>query len=176
MAGQFEALDDFLSDGLTLPVTGTDGVTREYHIPEPSAEAGIKVERITSLAARLAAGGTAPTKPVLDDDEEIDLYRLCLGDSYDRLRAETSWAMFKHVALTTMLWITADEDTALEYWRTGEAPGKAARNRAQRRQLQRGSSAKGAANGTPSPASTSGTRAASPHRSRGGRGRSRTQT
>ncbi len=170
MAGTFEALDDFLSDGLVLPVRGKDKVVREYLIPDPSAEAGIKVERITTLAARLAAGGTAPERPVLDDDEELDLYRLCLGEAYDRLQADLSWSMFKHVALTAMFWITADEETALEYWRTGEAPGKAGKNRAERRQMSRASSAKGAANGTPSPGSTSGTRAASQRRSRGGRG------
>lgn len=167
----FEALDDFLSDGLDLPVKGADGVVREYHIADPSAEAGIKIERITSLAARLAAGGTAPETKVLDDQEELDLYKLCLGDAYQRLRAETSWSMFKHVSLTVMFWITTDEDTALQYWRTGEAPGKAARNRAERRQQQRGSSASAAANGTRPPGSTSGTRAESQHRNRGGRGR-----
>ena len=169
--GVFEALDDFLSDGLDLPVKGADGVVREYHIADPSAEAGIKIERITSLAARLAAGGARPDQPVLDDEAELDLYRLCLGDAYDMLRAETSWSMFKHVSLTVMFWVTTDEDTALQYWRTGEAPGKAARNRAERRQMSRGSSAKAAANATQSPASTSGTRAGSQHRSRGGRGR-----
>ncbi|MEU6535506.1 hypothetical protein [Streptomyces sp. NPDC047000] len=167
----FEALDDFLSDGLLLPVKCADGVTREYHIPDPSAEAGIKIERITSLAARLAAGGAAPEGPVLDDREELDLYRLCLGDAYEKLRAETSWSMFKHVSLTVMFWITTDEDTALAYWRTGEAPGKAARNRAERRRQQRGSSASAAASGTRSLASTSGTRAGSRRRSRGSGGR-----
>lgn len=178
MAGSktFEALDDFLSDGLDLPVKGEDGVVREYHIADPSAEAGIKIERITSLAARLASGGTAPETPVLDDDEELDLYKLCLGDAYEKLKTETSWSMFKHVSLTVMFWITTDEDTALEYWRTGDAPGKAARNRAERRQMSRGSSAKAAANATRSPDSTSGTRAGSQHRNRGGRGRGRPQT
>jgi hypothetical protein len=172
----FEALDDFLSDGLDLPVRGTDGVVREYHIADPTAEAGIKIERITTFAARLAAGGAAPEGRVLDDEEEIDLYRLCLGEAYEKLRAETSWSMFKHVSLTVMFWITTDEDTALQYWRTGEAPGKAARNRAERRQMSRASSAKGAAKGTPSPASTSGTKAASRPRSKGGHGKGRRQT
>lgn len=167
--GNFEALDDFLSDGLDLPVKGKDNVVREYHIDDPSAEAGIKIERITTLAARLAAGGSAPEGRVLDDDEELDLYKLCLGSAYDKLKAETSWSMFKHAALTVMFWITTDEDTARQYWATGEAPGKAGRNRAQRRQMSRGSSAKAAVNGTRSPASTNGTRAASQHR-RGGQG------
>ncbi|MFC9680010.1 hypothetical protein [Streptomyces sp. NPDC056948] len=176
MAGQFEALDDFLSDGLDLPVKGEDGVVREYHIPDPSAQAGVKIERITSLAARLAAGGTAPDTAVLNDEEELDLYRLCLGPAYDKLLAETSWSMFKHVSLTVMFWITTDEDTARQYWATGEAPGKAARNRAERRQMSRASSGGAAANGTRSPASTSGTRAELQRRNRGGRGRNRTQT
>jgi hypothetical protein len=175
MAGTFEALDDFLSDGLDLPVRGNDGRVRVYHIPEPTAEAGIRVERITSFAARLASGGAAPETKVLDDEEELDLYRLCLGDAYERLRAELSWSMFKHVSLTVMLWITADDETALEYWKTGELPGKAARNRAQRRQTSPASSARAAANGTPSPASTNGTRTASQRR-KGGRGRARPQT
>jgi hypothetical protein len=178
MAGgsTFEALDDFLSEGLDLHVRGKDDVVREYHIADPSAEAGIKIERITSMAARLAAGGSAPEGRVLDDDEEIDLYRLCLGDTYDRLKAEVSWSMFKHVAMTVMFWITTDEETALEYWKTGEAPGKAAKNRAERRQMSRASSAKGAANGTPSPGSTSGTKAASKRRSKPGRGKALQQT
>lgn len=175
MAG-FEALDDFLDDGITLPVRGKDDVVREYHIADPSAEAGLRIDRITTLAASLAAGKAAPDQPVLDDDEERDLYRLCLGDSYQDLKRDLSWSMFKHVSLTVMFWITADEETALEYWRTGEAPGKAGRNRAERRQMSRASSAKGAANGTPSPASTSGTRAASQSRGRGGRGQGRRST
>lgn len=177
MAGSFEALDDFLDDGITLPVRGKDDVVREYHIADPSAEAGLRIDRITTLAARLAAGQAAPEQPVLDDDEERDLYRLCLGDAYPQLKADLSWSMFKHVSLTVMFWITADEDTALEYWRTGEAPGKAGRNRAERRQMSRASSAKGAANRTRSPASTSGTKAASSkRRSKGGGGQVRRST
>ncbi|MFJ6566219.1 hypothetical protein ACIQNU_02275 [Streptomyces sp. NPDC091292] len=168
MAADFQALDDFLGDGLELPVRGRDGVERIYHIEDPSAEDGIKIERITSLAARLAAGGAAPEGKVLDDEGEIDLYRLCLGAAYEPLRAEVSWSMFKHVALTVMFWVTTDSETAQQYWATGQHPGKA-RNREQRRQAQRGSSASAAANTTSGPASTSGTRAASkPRRRRGG--------
>lgn len=175
-AGNFEALDDFLDDGITLPVRGKDDVVREYHIADPSAEAGLRIDRITTLAARLAAGRAAPDLPVLDDDEEKDLYRLCLGDAYPQLKTDLSWSMFKHVALTVMFWITADEETALEYWRTGETPGKAGRNRAERRQTSRASSAKAAANGTRKQASTSGTRAASQRRSKAGRGQDRRST
>ncbi|KMS71301.1 hypothetical protein ACH49_24705 [Streptomyces leeuwenhoekii] len=166
----FEALDAFLDDYLDLPVRGRDGQTRVYRIEEPSAEDGIRIERITSLAARLAAGGRAPDTPVLDDEEELDLYRMCLGDAYEQLRKELKWGAFKHVALTVMFWVTTDKETAQQFWQTGQQPGKA-RNRTERRQASRGSSASAAANTTPSPASTSGTRAASRRRSRGGRDR-----
>ncbi|KJK40219.1 hypothetical protein UK15_07655 [Streptomyces variegatus] len=176
MAGcnPFEALDDFLEEGLDLPVRGKDGEVRTYHIADPSAEAGVKIERITSYAARLAAGGTRPGAKVLDDDEEIDLYKLCLGDAYGRLMAEVSWSMFKHVSLTTMFWVTTDRDTALEYWRTRQHPGKAPRNRAERRQGRPDTSESAGASMTRSPASTSGTRAGSRRRSGRGRGRSGT--
>ncbi|OKJ42278.1 DUF7426 family protein [Streptomyces sp. CB01580] len=156
----FGALDAFLDDYLELPVTGRDGVERVYRIEDPPAEDGIRIERITTLAARLVAGGSGVDTQQLDDEQELDLYRICLGDAYDQLRADLSWGRFKHVALTAMMWITADRETAESYWQTGTGPGKA--NRAARRSASRASSAKGAASTTRKPASTSGTRAASP--------------
>ncbi|MEU1141775.1 hypothetical protein ABZ392_33705 [Streptomyces sp. NPDC005885] len=162
----FEALDNFLEDYLELPVRGRDGEIRVYRIDDPSAEDGIKIERITSLAARLAAGGKAPNAPVLDDDEEQNLYKMCLGAAYEPLMREVGWAQFKHIALTAMFWVTTDKDTAKQFWKTGQQPGKAP-NRETRRQASRGSSASAAASGTRSPASTSGTRAGSQHRNRG---------
>ncbi|MFE5852018.1 hypothetical protein ACFQ61_02160 [Streptomyces sp. NPDC056500] len=156
MSGKgFEALSEFLDDFLELPVTGTDGVERIYRIEDPSAEDGVKIERITTLAARMAMGGAEPTAPALNDEEEIDLYRMCLGGAYDALEAEVSWSRFKHVALTAMLWITADRETAQTYWSTGNTPGKA--NRATRRQAKR-DSASGAAGTTKPRASSSGTK------------------
>lgn len=167
-AADFEALDAFLDDYLELPVKGRDGQVRTYRIEDPSAEDGVRIERITSLAARLAAGGTAPQTEVLGDDEERDLYRMCLGDAYEPLMREVKWGPFKHVALTAMFWVTTDKETAQEFWKSGQQPGKAQANRAARRQASRGSSASATANGTPSPASTNGTRAGSRHRSKGG--------
>ncbi|WP_032769832.1 DUF7426 family protein [Streptomyces sp. CNS654] len=160
MSGEFAALGDFLDDYLELPVQGRDGETRTYRIEDPAAEDGLRIERITTLAARLAAGGEAPTAPVLDDQEELDLYRMCLGDTYEQLLADVRWSRFRHVALTAMMWITADRETAASYWATGNAPGKAL-NRAERRSAKRDSSAKGAGSTTPRPGSTSGTRAGS---------------
>ncbi|AGK80397.1 hypothetical protein SFUL_5509 [Streptomyces microflavus DSM 40593] len=161
MAAGFAALGDFLDDALELPVTGLDKVERTYRIEGPSALDGVRIERVTTLAARLAAGGSAVDAPALDDEQEIDLYRMCLGSAYDQLLADVSWAAFRHVALTSMMWITADRETAEAYWATGNAPGKAP-SRAERRSATRASSAKGAASTTKPRASTSGTRAVSP--------------
>ncbi|MEU2443563.1 hypothetical protein ABZ588_08585 [Streptomyces althioticus] len=170
-SNQFEALDDFLDDYLELPVRIRGGEVRVYRIEDPPAEDGIRIERVTTLAARLAAGQKAPDAPVLDDDEERDLYRLCLGDTYDEMLDDgVGWAQFKHVAMTAMFWVIADKETAAEFWRTGQQPGKAG-NRADRRaQARRSTSASGGASTTPQPGSTSGTRAGS--RPRGRRGRS----
>ncbi|MFE6103182.1 hypothetical protein ACFVQ4_24940 [Streptomyces laurentii] len=165
---EFGALGAFLDEYLELPIKGRDGTMRTYRIEEPPAEDGIRIERVTALAARLAAGSRGSDAAVLDDDAELDLYRMCLGDQYDRLVAELGWGAFKHVALTVMFWVTTDKDTAAKYWATGQQPGKAP-NRAARRQESRDSSASAAANTTPSPASTSGTRAASRHRGKGRR-------
>lgn len=173
MAGEaFEALDAFLDDYLELPVRGRDGETRVYRIEDPPAEDGLRIERITTLAARLAAGGKRPDAPVLDDEEEKDLFRLCLGDAYDQLLTDgVKWAQFKHVALTAMFWVVADKETAAEFWRTRQQPGKAANREARRAQERRGTSGSGGASTTRSPASTSGTRAGS--RRRRGRGQGR---
>ncbi|MFB6787697.1 hypothetical protein ACFCWT_13575 [Streptomyces olivaceus] len=173
MADTFEALDAFLDEYLDLPVRGRDGQVRVYRIEEPSAEDGIRIERVTSLAARLAAGGTAPDKPVLDDDEESDLYRMCLGPAYDQLRTEVGWSAFKHVALTAMFWVVSDKETASEFWRTGQQPGKAGNRQARRAQEKHGTSGSAGASTTRSQGSTSGTRAGSRRRGkRGGAARS----
>jgi hypothetical protein len=175
MANDFEALDNFLDDYLDLPVKGRDGTTRVYRIEDPSAEDGIRIERVTTLAVRLASGGTAPDTPVLNDEEEQDLFRLCLGDTYEQLLADgVRWGPFKHVALTAMFWVTSDKDTAKQFWRTGQQPGKAPNRETRRRQLP-GSSGSAAASSTKPPASTSGTRVGSKPRSKGnGKGKPRT--
>lgn len=165
MAASFEALSDFLDDYLELPLTGTDGTLRTYRIPSPPAEDGLRVSRITTMAARLMATGTDPGADALDDTEELDLYRMCLSEGvYDRLRAEVDWSRFKLVALTAMYWITADRDTAHAYWTAGGDPSRLAPNRAARRQPKRNSSESAAASTTQSRGSTSGTKAGSPRK------------
>lgn len=170
MAASFEALDDFLDDWLELPVRGTDGVQRTYRIPSPPAEDGIRVERITTMAARLMAKGAGPDADGLDDAEELDLYRLTLGDVYDQLLADVPWSRFKLAALTAMYWIIADRETAHAYWAAGGDPSRLAPNRAARRRNP-GSSESAAASTTPSRGSTNGTKAGSPRSGKGKRRR-----
>ncbi|WP_042170339.1 hypothetical protein [Streptomyces sp. NBRC 110035] len=177
MAGEpFEALDQFLDDFLELPVKGKDGELRVYRIEDPSAEDGIRIERITTLAARLAAGEKRPTVEVLDDEEERDLYRMCLGAAYDEMLADgVGWSRFKHVALTSMFWVISDKETAEEFWKTGQQPGGKAPNReARRAQAKHATSGSAGASTTRSPSSSSGTKAGS--RRRRGRGQGRSQT
>lgn len=171
----FAALDAFLDEYLDLPVQGTDGETRVYRIEDPSAEDGMKIERITAMAARLAAGQKAsPNVELLNDQEELDLYRMCLGAAYESLLKEVRWGPFKHVALTAMFWVTTDKDTAKEFWRTGNQPGKAPNRAARRAQAKPDSSGSDAANSTRQPGSSSGTRGS--RRRRGGQGRASRQT
>jgi len=155
MAARFAALDELLDEALELPVG-----EKVYRIPSPPAEDGLRIERITTLAARIVAGGADPETEALDDQEELDLYRLCLGPVYDELREDgVSWAVFRHVALTAMFWITADRETAEAYWSSGGDPSRVAPNRAARR--RQGSSGSAAGSTTRSRGSTSGTKAAS---------------
>jgi hypothetical protein len=153
MARTFAALDAVLDDAIELPA-GPNGEV--YRIEGPPAEDGLRIERIMSLATRLAAGGEVKNTEVLDDDQELDLYRAALGGTYDQLLADLSWPRFKHVAMTVVFWITADLDTAERYWASGGDPNRAAPNRATRRAGTR-SSGTAAATSTPRRGSTSGT-------------------
>ncbi|MFI0530321.1 hypothetical protein ACH3XX_09755 [Streptomyces scabiei] len=170
MAAQFEALGDFLDDWLELPVRGKDGQMRTYRIPSPPAEDGLRVEEITKAAARLFLNGTSPDEELLDDDEEASLYRTVLGSMHDEILADLSWTRFRHVALTTMVWIVHDRDSAAKYWAAGSDPSRLAPNREARRQRRSAPSASAAASTTRSRGSTSGTRAGSRRRGRQGGG------
>lgn len=151
MAARFGALDELFDDALELPIKG-----KTYKIPSPSAEDGLKVQQITTLAARMLSGGEADDAEVLDDDEELDLLKLCLGPVYDELKADgVSWAWIKHVGLTAMFWITSDLETAEAYWNAAGNPEALAPNREARRAAKKNGSA--AAKSTRSRGSTSGT-------------------
>jgi hypothetical protein len=166
MAARFEALDAFLDDALELPVPDGEGGTRVWRIPSPPAEDGLRVERLLSLAARVSQGLTIDDD-ALGDDEEIDLYRLALGDVYDELReAGVSWTWLRHVAMTSVAWITGGQEHAARYWATAgdpsrQAPANRATRRAQQKPRTSGGTGSAGASATRSRGSTSGTRAGS---------------
>ncbi|WP_046495080.1 DUF7426 family protein [Streptomyces odonnellii] len=149
--GRFKALDDFQDDALTLPVRFRDGTMRDVIIPGPSAEVGLKIQKVMESGLALAVAGADPSQEVLDDARELDLYRDALGPRHDELLAGLDWPFFKHVAITAVLWIAHDSETAERYWTAGGDPSRQAPNR----ETRRASSA--AAKSTRTRGSTSGT-------------------
>lgn len=149
----FKTLEEFLGDSLPLPVKCKDGTVRTFTIPSPPAEDGLRIEKIMSEGLRAANGGSPLDDAVLDDAEEVDLYRMALGSAYDDVFQHLDWPRFRHVAMTAVMWITGGLDIAEQYWNSDGDPkaAQAAQNRAQRR------ASSAAANTTKRPASTSGT-------------------
>lgn len=148
---RFEALDELFDETLELPIKG-----KTYRIPSPSAEDGLRVQRITTMATRLMEKGEAVDTELLDDDEERDLIELCLGPAQAEMVAnKVDWSWLRHAGLTAMFWITAGADAAEKYWNSGGNPELMAPNRETRRAAKKNGSA--AAKSTPKRGSTSGT-------------------
>lgn len=173
MGGRFEALDELLDEFIELPVPVGDrdeqGKQRriKYRIESPSGRDGLKIEAITQAAVTLVQGGEDIDTELLDDDEERDTFKLLLGDVYETmLKDGVKWVWLRHSALTVLMWVNSGLNTAEQYWASAGDPERLARNRAERRSKQQGSSA--AAKSTRRRASTSGT-----NRGRGTGGRQR---
>jgi hypothetical protein len=147
----FKVLEEFLGDGLELPVRCKDGELRTFTIPPPAAEDGLTVEKIMAEGLRAADGGAPLNSQQLNDAEEIDLYRMALGSAYDDLLKHLDWPRFQHVAKTAVMWITGGLDMAEQWWNSDGTPKALAPNRAARR------NSSAAAKKTPKRASTSGT-------------------
>ncbi|MEV0438943.1 hypothetical protein AB0I84_09535 [Streptomyces spectabilis] len=140
-----EAIDEFLNEPMVLPIGG-----RRYTIPPPSADTGVRVQRLMRAAATAVNGGDVNTELLGDTDEEA-LYRDLLGTAYDTMRADhVNFPALKAAAQAVMTWITHDRATAERVWAAGGDPNRLTPpNRLQRRS--------GGANTTPHPGSTSGT-------------------
>lgn len=152
MARRFEAVDELLDDALELPVRG-----KVYRIPSPSSEDGIRVQKLVEAAARMYEGGEGAEAEVLDDEEEVNVIRLCLGDVENELIADgVSWAWRRHVGITAMFWIANGPEFAERYWEAAGDPERLAPNREARRKAAR-SNGSAAASKTPRRGSTSGT-------------------
>lgn len=148
MPGKFESLNELLDETIDLPIMG-----KVYKVQSPSSRDGLKVEKITNIAIAMANGGKNIDTQVLDDDEERDLFRLCLGDTYQELLEDgVPWVWLRHAALTAMMWISTGMTAAEKYWASAGNPETQAPNRAARR-----ATGSAAVNSTQKRGSTSGT-------------------
>ncbi|WP_309029145.1 DUF7426 family protein [Streptomyces alfalfae] len=155
MSARFQALDELFDEALELPVKG-----KTYKIASPSGNDGLRIQRITTLAARLMSGGEAVDTEVLNDEEEQDLLQMCLGSTYQQMLDDgVDWSWIKHAGLTAMFWITSNLDTAQQFWEAAGDPSQfAPGNRAERRKKAK-KSGSAAASSTKRRGSTSGTSA-----------------
>lgn len=150
----FKDLDELLDDTLPLPIKG-----KVYRVPGVDAEWGLICQRMLSAGVQaFHAAGTpdkpVPGAPVIEDGNEQDFYRRCLGPVYDELRADgISWEKIKFCGTTAFLWIAQGAELAEQYWNSGGDPEASAPNRQQRR-----STGTDGATTTRQPNSTSGTR------------------
>jgi hypothetical protein len=168
MGGNFQKLGELLDEYIELPVPigdRKDGKTKTYQIESPSGRDGLKIEAITQAAVTLVSGGEDIDTELLDDDEERNTFKLLLSEEiYEEMLADgVKWVWLRHAALTCLMWVNSGLTTAEQYWASAGDPERLARNRAERRSKQQGSSA--AARSTRQRASTSGT-----NRNRGSKG------
>lgn len=172
MAGQFEALDELLDEFIVLPVPvgeGDNQTRKMYKVVSPSAQDGLKIERLTNFAIQAINGGEDINTEILDDDEERNLYTLLLGATFDDMMKDgVTWAWVRHVSLTALMWVSSGVEVAEQFWKAAGDPERMAPNRETRRSKQQGGSA--AAKSTPQRGYTNGTnqnRGTSGHRRRG---------
>lgn len=155
MAGSFKILEEFEDDALTLPVRLPDGKVREFRIPSPSAEDGLRVQKLMEQSARLADSGAPLDAEVLDDAGELDLFRTALGDAYEGLMSTgLTWTRVRHVAMTAVMWITVGLQEAEAYWEADGDPSRRAPNRAARRAASSAAASKTQKRGSSSGTST----------------------
>ncbi|MEU9839744.1 hypothetical protein AB0C69_11040 [Actinomadura sp. NPDC048032] len=144
---------------IDLPI---GGIT--YRINGVDAQTGLLVQRLMDAGVQAAQAGDEfdLDDELLDDAQELNSYEAILGDAYQQMLDDgVDWEELKRAAVTTMVWIYADEDTAEKFWESGAvgealAPVTGRPPSGANRATRRASSAAGRK--TPSRASTSGTR------------------
>lgn len=138
---------------------------REYRFESPDFETGLWLKNLIEFGQRAALGiEVAPgdaDKLVLDDDEETDLYRRVMGDTFEQLRTDkVSWGHVQEVfKLLLGKWGTGrDIDVALQEAQGGSTTQP---NRAARRASTTRSSSKAGSKSSPASLATKA-RTASP--------------
>jgi hypothetical protein len=157
----FKDLREFTEGAhIDLPI---GGVT--YRINGVDAQTGLLIQRLMDAGVQAAQAGGAfdLDDELLDDAQELNSYEAILGDAYQQMLDDgVDWEELKRAAVTTMVWIYADEEAAEKFWESGAvgealAPATGQPPAGANRAARRASSA--AARKTPSRASTNGTRA-----------------
>lgn len=109
----YNPLDEFPT--LKLPIKG-----KTYVVKAPDAATGLWVQSIMVAASAIRAGqepAESDLSTVLDDDDERDLHRRVLGDTFDELVADKiPWPALKKAGATTVMWITYGDDVAERFW------------------------------------------------------------
>lgn len=157
----FKDLREF-TDGshIDLPIGGVS-----YRINGVDAETGLLIQRLMDAGIKAAQtnGALDLDEDLLDDAQELSTYESVLGDAYQQMLDDgVDWEELKRAAMTAMIWIYFDEETAEKFWESGNAGEAVAPSPGQpptgaNRATRRASSA--AVRSTRSRASTSGTRA-----------------
>lgn len=138
----------------------------EYTFESPDFETGLWLKNMIEFGQRAALGVDTSKddlgKLVLDDDEEVDLYRRVMGDTFDQLRADkVSWGHTQEVFRVLLRkWGTGQDIAVILQEAQGNIPTQP--NREARRASARTSSPKA---GSKSNRTSSGTKA--PTRGRG---------
>lgn len=145
-------LADVFDPDLRLPIRG-----KTYTVPAPTAEVGLRLAALSAIADATAAtdGDTlaaAAEALQLDDGDELDFHKDCLGTAYQQmLDDKLPYAYIEHAAATAFLYWTKGADAGEWYWNAG---GKATPSLAA---PTPDSDSTAAASTTSTPASTSGT-------------------
>lgn len=132
----FADLDSFLDDDtFALPVGG-----KIYSIPDVDGETGLRLARQLDTAVAAAKGNKRKALAALDDapdDEQRDLFQVCLGPVLDELIADgVKWNKIRHIGITAYIYHASGIKAAQKYWVEGVRAGEAktpAGNRASRR-------------------------------------------
>jgi len=158
-------LTDFLDDsGLHVTIRGKD-----YLIPSPDAETGLKLQALAQIGAKVQQGVQVPEGELksiqLDDDDERKFTDMVLGSSLEQFKADgLDWVQLSRLAQYAFTHFALSPETARKaleagvYTGKGQAPA-AAQNRETRRatpKAQQGSS--GSRTRTAPKPTTSGTR------------------
>ena len=170
MALNLKQIDRVFDPALVLPING-----REYRVEDVPALLGLYCQRIWSAGVEVAHAALAgdgqgdeeraaetlgelsrrPLPPGVDP--ETPLHIAVLGDTYQQMIDDgLSSRWIQHAGMTVVAWCAAGDDVAAQYWAAAGRPEGMAPNR-QARRRGGASTSTGAANGTPSRASTSGT-------------------